>query len=328
MLPRTLHFIGVSNHRAIPVSVSNVSYPLSEAKNRGTARALVAAVRPRQWVKNGLVVVAPLAAGADHYHAIRQTIVAFVCFCLAASSVYLFNDFRDIESDRHHPTKRFRPIAAGELSPQLALSSAVVLAAASVALALLVPQTGGLFAVLLVYLAISVSYALGVKSIPIIELAAVASGFFLRAYAGAVASNLFVSTWFLVVISFGALFLVLGKRTAEKKTPGLDPTIYRYVLTQYTPEFLRSALVMTSSVVVTGYCLWAFDTTTTGLSFHHHYITPIRLTVVPVVLVILHILRLLESGEGASPEDLVLTDRTVQCLGLVWAALFIIGVYA
>jgi len=117
--------------------------------------------------------------------------------------------------------------------------------------------------------------------VAIIELGVVASGFFLRAYAGAVTSHIFVSTWFLVVISFGALFLVVGKRASELKKIGDRST--RQVLAEYTPEFMHSALTLSASVVVTGYCLWPLDTSLTGLSSSHNDFVPIRLSVVPVV---------------------------------------------
>jgi decaprenyl-phosphate phosphoribosyltransferase len=100
------------------------------------------------------------------------------------------------------------------------------------------------------------------------------------------------------------------------------------VLANYTAEFLDSALTMSATVVVAGYCLWAFDTSSTGLSNIHHHIVPIRLSVVLVVLAILFIMQSAEAGDGAAPEDLILTNRTVQALIVVWALLLAIGIYA
>jgi decaprenyl-phosphate phosphoribosyltransferase len=159
----------------------------------------------------------------------------------------------------------------------------------------------------------------------IIELGVVASGFFLRAYAGAVTSHIVVSTWFLVVISFGALFLVVGKRTSELKQVGVSAT--RPVLAEYTLEFLRSALTLSATVVVTGYCLWAFDTSITGLSSTYNDFVPIRLTVVPVVFAVLFILRSADAGAAAAPEELLLHNRTVQALAVLWLLLLAWGVY-
>ena len=176
-----------------------------------------------------------------------------------------------------------------------------------------------------IYLAVSILYSLWVKEIAVIELASVASGFFLRAYAGAVACHIYVSSWFLVVVSFGAFFIVVGKRSSELSQVNIGGT--RKVLSEYTPEFLHSALTLSATVAVTGYCLWAFDTSSTGLSSVRHHIVPIRLSVVPVVLAILFVMRTSESSEGEAPEDLILKNRTVQILLVVWAVLLGLGVY-
>lgn len=283
-------------------------------------------MRPTQWVKNGLIGVAPAAAHQlTHTDVLRHTAAAFLAFCALASCLYILNDLRDIEADRRHPTKRFRAIASGQLPTPLAVASAAVLFCVAFAIPFALWHPQGLLLILGLYFLISVSYTLWLKHVAIIELGVVASGFFLRAYAGAVASHIFVSTWFLVVISFGALFLVTGKRSSELKKIGAGST--RRVLAEYTPEFLHSALTMSATVVVTGYCLWAFDTTATGLSTKYNDIVPIRLTVVPVVFAILFIMRSSEAGDGAAPEELLLRNRTVQGLVLAWAILLVIGVY-
>jgi decaprenyl-phosphate phosphoribosyltransferase len=176
------------------------------------------------------------------------------------------------------------------------------------------------------YVVITVNYVVWLKKVAVIELASVASGFILRAYAGAAASHIDVSTWFLVVISFGALFLVVGKRSSELESVGAGVT--RRVLSEYTPQFLHSALTMSATVVVTGYCLWAFDTSSSGLSSIRHDVVPIRLSVVPVVLAVLFIMRSSESSDAEAPEQLLLHNRTVQVLVVVWAAVVALGTYA
>ncbi len=283
-------------------------------------------MRPRQWVKNGLIAVAPAAAHSlTHADVFWRTATAFVAFCFMASGIYLFNDVRDAPSDRLHPTKRYRAIASGELSTRVALTSAVVLIAVAFAIPFALTRSQGLLLILALYFVVSINYSLWLKNMAIIELGVVASGFFLRAYGGAVTSHITVSTWFLVVISFGALFLVVGKRASELRHVGETGT--RAVLGEYTPEFLRSALTMSATVVVTGYCLWAFDTTSTGLSANLNDFVPIRLSVVPVVFAVLFIMRSAESGDGAAPEDLLLHNHTVQALALIWAVLIAWGVY-
>ena len=283
-------------------------------------------MRIPQWVKNGLLVVAPGASGTlFHRSVLANTIVAFVAFCCVSSSVYILNDLRDVESDRQHPTKRFRAIAAGDLSRPRALGTVTVLMALGLALPLLIRQPGGFYLILALYLAETLSYIFWLKNAVIIELGLVASGFFLRSYGGAVASHIPVSTWFLIVVTFGALFLVVGKRAAELRHVG---TVNRPVLAEYTADFLHSALTLTATVVVTAYCLWAIDTSSTGLSSVKHEVIPVRLSMVPVVLAILFIMRGAESSDGESPEDLLLKNRTVQVLAVIWLGLIVGGTYA
>jgi decaprenyl-phosphate phosphoribosyltransferase len=292
----------------------------------GSLRSLLSAMRPLQWVKNCLIVVAPAAAGTlTHFSVLRQTMIAFLAFCAVSSAVYLLNDVRDREADRRHPTKRFRAIASSRLSATTAVGSALVLLAIGFLVALAVGHPGELLIVLALYVAITLAYIYWIKDIVIVELGAVASGFFLRAYAGAAASHIPVSTWFLVVISFGALFLVVGKRASELKTHGDVAT--RRVLAEYTAKFLDSVLTMCATIVVAGYCLWAFDGSSTGLSANHDATLPVRLSVVPVVFAVLFIMRSAEAGHGAAPEELLLHNRTVQILLAVWVVLMIFSVY-
>jgi decaprenyl-phosphate phosphoribosyltransferase len=259
-----------------------------------------------------------------HSDVLGQTILAFAAFSLVASGVYLVNDLLDIEDDRRHPTKRFRAIASGDLRPGVARILAIVLFAVGFLLPLDLPQPEGFYIVLVLYVVESLAYSLKVKTVAVLELGFVASGFFLRSYAGAVASHIPVSQWFLVVVTFGALFLVIGKRSAELRHVG---TANRVVLRDYSPEFLHSALTMAAGVVVTTYCLWAFDTSSTGLSSVKHDVLWIRITVVPVVLAVLYIVRGAESPAGESPEDLLLKNRVVQGLALVWLFFLAWGTY-
>ncbi|HQT99924.1 MAG TPA: decaprenyl-phosphate phosphoribosyltransferase [Acidimicrobiales bacterium] len=299
----------------------------SAAKARGPLRALLSAMRIPQWVKNGLIVIAPASAGIlTHADVMRHTAVAFISFCLISSAGYLVNDLRDREADRQHPTKRNRAIASGQLSPAHARAAAAILLVVGFILPLDLWHPEGLLLILGLYVVITLSYIYWLKDVAIVEFAALASGFFLRAYAGAAASHVFVSTWFLMVISFGALFLVVGKRSSELKHLGAGST--RKVLAEYSAEFLASALTLSATAVVTGYCLWAFDTSATGLSSIHHNIVPIRLSVIPVVVATLFIMRSAEAGDGAAPEELMLRNRTIQVLAVVWALLLVLGVYA
>lgn len=276
-------------------------------------------------MKNVLVFAAPAAAGVlVHHGVLRHTLCAFVAFCLAASAVYLVNDALDAPADRLHPTKRNRPIAAGLVPVPLALWCSVGFGA----LALVVAGLGAnaaLVALLSCYFVLNLAYSSGLKRVPVIELGVVASGFILRAAAGGIASSIPLSEWFLVVVSFGALFLVTGKRSAELQRLGARAGEHRPVLAEYTPSFLHGTLVLSAGVTITGFCLWAFS--------HPH--PPgraginllVELTVVPVVLGVLHILLVLDRGDGGSPEELVYQDRVLQVLGAVFVALLAVGFY-
>ncbi|HEY5437327.1 MAG TPA: decaprenyl-phosphate phosphoribosyltransferase [Acidimicrobiales bacterium] len=300
--------------------------PKTSLPPRSTFHALLSAMRPTQWVKNGLIVVAPAAAGVlTHADIIRHTVAAFLAFCAVSSAMYIFNDLRDVEADRQHPTKRYRAIAGGQLPFAVAKAAATALLVVGFAIPFALWHPAPLLIVLGLYVVISVNYVVWVKNVAIIELASVSSGFILRAYAGAAASHIYVSSWFLVVISFGALFLVVGKRSSELDSLGAGVT--RKVLSQYTPQFLHSALTMSATVVVTAYCLWAFDTSTSGLSSIRHDVISTRLSVIPVVLAVLFIMSSSESSSAEAPEQLLLHNRSVQALFVIWGIALAIGTY-
>ncbi len=287
--------------------------------------APILALRPKQWIKNLLVFVAPAAAGTlSHKNVRTDTLLAFVAFCFVSSAVYLFNDLRDLDSDRAHPKKRNRPLAAGTLSPTLAVIELIIFGVGGLVVSLTIPG-GRLFIVLVVYLAINVAYALKLKQEPVIELACVASGFVLRAVAGGVAADAKLSVWFIVVVSFGALFIVTGKRLAELPREGVAGE-QRAVLRRYTKSFLESVITLSLTAMIVAYCLWAFtDTGLAGRALGREVY--IQLSIVPIILGSLWALRLLDGGEGGTPENLAYHDRFLQICALSWLVLIFIGVY-
>ena len=305
---------------------SPVAPPAAPTHRFGIPGALLRGMRPKQWLKNVLVFVAPVAAGTLFAHGVFvPTLVAFFAFSLAASGTYLLNDARDVEVDRLHPKKRFRPIASGELPMPVALIAGGILLVGGVLLGTF-GASWELGVVLASYVGVTILYTAWLKTEPVIELACVAAGFVIRAIGGGAASHTRLSTWFIVVISFGALFIVIGKRLAELPEHAGDQAERRAVLKHYTKSYLQAALTMTAAVCVTAYCLWAFENTGLVRRAHGHEVW-IHLTVVPVVLAVLHILRLLDAGEGGAPEELAYKDRTLQALGLLWVLLVVIGVY-
>ncbi len=287
----------------------------------------VRSLRPRQWLKNLLVFVAPAAAGKlGHAGTIGHAAAAFGIFSIVASGMYLLNDVLDAEADRHHPEKRQRPVAAGHIGLSQALGMGSVLVLGGLAAAWFV--AGWRLAVLMgLYIAISTAYSIWVKYVPVVELASVASGFVLRAIAGGIATHVPLSDWFLAVTSFVAMFIVTGKRSAEYRHLGDRREVHRQVLGDYTPTFLQSTLTLTATGAVTAYCLWAFERTGLAAQPGHHALWT-QLTVVPFAIAVLHVLRVLDAGGGAAPEELALRDRWLHVLGALWVVLFLVGIYA
>jgi decaprenyl-phosphate phosphoribosyltransferase len=283
--------------------------------------ALLVALRPRQWIKNLLVYAAPLAAGELlHRDVIIDTTVAFLCFCAAASATYLINDVRDRDADRVHPRKRFRPIAAGELSPTAAVVAALVLVVLSIGGAAL--STYPAFVVtLLCYLAMTAAYSLGLKNEPVIELAILAGGFVLRAIAGGTATGIPLSPWFLTVAAFGSLFVAAGKRYSEFVSFGPDEREARPGLRHYSATYLRFVWTVSAAVLLTAYCLWAFAIASRA----RHSVPFAELSVVPFVLAVLRLGLDIDQGEVGEPEELALRDRVLQVLALLWILTFALG---
>jgi decaprenyl-phosphate phosphoribosyltransferase len=282
---------------------------------------LLRTARPKQWLKNVLVFAAPGAAGVlGQARPFARSVLAFVIFCLVASGTYFINDVLDLPADRRHPTKRYRPIAAGVVNVRLAQIVGGALIVVGFGLSAIL---GWKFIVVVAtYIVVQFAYSLWLKHEAILDLAAVAAGFVLRAIAGAVATGVPISQWFLIVAMFGSLFIVTGKRSAEHRTLGDDRGSHRATLALYTPSFLRFILMMSSTVTVTAYCLWAFENQKAGQGG-----ILFQLSIVPFALGILRYALLLDQGLGGSPEDVVLGDRTLQVLGLLWVIIFAIGVY-
>jgi decaprenyl-phosphate phosphoribosyltransferase len=298
-------------------------FPPRPAGFRGSlAWGLVRAVRPRQWVKNVLVLAAPLAAGeVFNPDVMGPTAVAFVLFCLASAGVYLVNDTLDVEEDRRHPRKRFRPIAAGIVPRPLAVALAVVLFAVALVVGAVATRPA-LAGVLASYVVIQLAYCVLLKNQPVIDLAVVASGFLLRGIAGGVAAGLLLSQWFLLVAAFGSLFMVAGKRYSELVLLG-DAAATRKTLQEYSASYLRFVWSLSAGVACTAYSLWAFE-----MGEAREGIPWSTLSIGPFVLAILRYAVDVDKGAAGAPEEIVLRDRVLLVLGILWAATVGVGVFS
>lgn len=303
----------------------------SEPARPATPLQLVAALvrlgRPKQWLKNVLVFAAPAAAGVlSHPRPLFESAGAFGVFCLAASGTYFVNDALDAEADQRHPAKRLRPVAAGLVGVRVAAVAGGVLMALSVGAGW--GLAGWRLALVVgLYVVISVAYSVRLKHEPVLDLAGLSSGFILRAVAGGIATGVALSDWFLIVASFGALFVAVGKRSSEHLHLGEARAHHRPVLAEYPEPFLRSIRLLSAAVTITAYCLWAFERAAVVSGGHRHPIW-FELSIVPVVVAVLHLELRYEGGRGAAPEDIALHDRTLQVLGFLWVVLFAVGIYS
>jgi len=309
--------------------------PAGREPRRGPLRAALVTLRPRQWIKNVLVIAAAGAAGAlGHDDVPLRVGLAFAAFCMLASGIYAVNDVRDVEEDRLHPRKRFRPIAAGELDPRAATWLGIGLMAAGIVLCLLIRPLlavvgGG-------YVALTLSYTLVWRHLLLLDIVAIAGGFVPRAVAGGVAAPVTLSRWFLLVVTCAAVFVAAGKRQAELRRTEVEAksTVAgegaasavaggrRRVLAGYNQARLRLILVASAVATLFAYCVWAFE-----LPAVHGF--PWRpLTIVPVAACLLRYGMLLRAGDGEAPEELLLADRPLQIAGFAWLVLFVLGVNA
>lgn len=282
---------------------------------------MVKALRPKQWIKNVLVLAAPAAAGSSallNPTTLLDVAIAFAVFCMAASSIYLVNDARDVEADRAHPTKRFRPIAAGVLPVWLAYCMAIALIVGALGVSWLATSGKDLCVVVAIYIALQLGYCFGWKHQPVIDIALVSSGFMLRAMAGGVAAGIMLSQWFLLVAAFGSLFMASGKRYAEILLAERSGAKIRKSLEGYTAPYLRFVWTLSATAVVMSYALWGFDM---------HGGVWYQVSMVPFTVAILRYAADIDRGDGGAPDELALSDRTLQALALLWVVCIVIAVY-
>ncbi|WFB08985.1 decaprenyl-phosphate phosphoribosyltransferase [Streptomyces sp. LX-29] len=289
----------------------------------GRLLGLLRTARPRQWVKNVLVVAAPAAAGEliSAHVALRLALV-FALFTAAASAVYLINDALDAEADRAHPEKCRRPVAAGQVPVSLAyaVGGALALAVPVVAAVTCNAATAGL---LLAYVVMQLAYCVSLKHVLVVDLVVVTTGFLMRAMVGGVALGIPLSRWFLITTGFGALFMVAAKRYSEallmarKVSPG-GRGASRALLREYTTGYLCFVWQLAAGVAVLAYCLWALEA---GAGAED--LLPWRqLSMIPFILAVLRYAVFADRGTAGAPEDVVLRDRPLAVIALAWLGLY------
>ncbi len=284
--------------------------------------ALLQSMRPKQWIKNG-IVFAPLVFDRQLLLAtpFLRTLAGFALLCVLSSTVYLFNDLADVEKDRLHPKKRLRPLASGRLSRRVALAAAVLLPLVAVPASLALDWRFGLIA--LVYLTTNVLYSFWLKHIVILDVLILASGYVLRVAAGValIVVERF-SPWLYLCISLVALFMGFGKRRGELLLMQTNGGASRKVLEQYTIPFLDELINMVATMTIVAYALYTFSAP--NLPANHAMMLTIPFVVYGIFryLYLIHI-----KGEGGAPDELVLTDRPLQVTFGLWGLLTVAVLY-
>ncbi|MEE9606684.1 MAG: decaprenyl-phosphate phosphoribosyltransferase [Myxococcota bacterium] len=291
-----------------------------DAGPRSLALALLSLARPRQWIKNLLLYAALVfAERLFDATALALATLGFATFCLASSSVYLINDVIDAERDRLHPDKRRRPIAAGDVSEAAAALLAGLLTAASLALSFWIAPGFGFSVV--TYLALSHFYTLVGKNIVILDVMLIASGFVIRAVAGALAIGVPSSDWFILCTLFLAMFLALSKRKAEILALEDGASRHRPVLGLYTAPALSAFTDTSMAALLISYALYV-------LNVHRGAAVPLALTVPFVLFGVFRYYLLVETAQlGEKPEEVLLRDRPLQVCLLGFTAVAVAALY-
>ncbi len=287
-------------------------------------RNVFALLRVDQWIKNLFVFIPIFFSGeAADLTKLKTVILSFFAFCFAASSIYIVNDLMDIESDRQHPEKCKRPLAAGAVAPT----------SAWVAFAFLL--VGGLgfswathnyffMGIILSYFLINIGYSLGLKRIPIVEILIVSSGFVLRAIGGGLAADVEVSQWMLMIIFLLALFLALAKRRDDFFVASSSGKAIRKSMEHYNLEYINALLIMVSGIIIVAYLMYVISPEVIS-RFHSKYLYITSVFVIAGVMRYLQI-TLVENKSG-SPTKILYRDNFIKIVLLGWVISFYIIIY-
>lgn len=279
-------------------------------------------LRVRHYIKNGLIFVPLLFSGEMmDLTKLMDALVGFFAFSFVCSAVYIFNDIRDREWDRQHPEKCKRPIASGAISLKYAcLLLAAVLALGGLCNYYVYSLNGSMW--LLLYLVINIGYSIGLKNIPLLDVLIIAAGFLIRLLYGAAVTGIAISNWlYLTVLTF-SLYLALGKRRGEKMRGGST----RVVLREYPAAFLDKAMSLCLTLTNGFYALWCVDK---GHMVQSGFLqgNPYILTFPIVLIITFRYCMDLEKGTDGDPVEVVMSDKILLGLLLLFAFVMLALLY-
>ncbi|MFW6140115.1 MAG: decaprenyl-phosphate phosphoribosyltransferase [Acidobacteriota bacterium] len=285
---------------------------------------MIKSARPKQWIKN-FFIFAPLIFSQNLFEIplLIKSVIAFAAFCLLSGSLYILNDIRDLDEDRHHPIKSKRPLASGKISQIQAWTAFGVLLVSSVAVSILFLNQQFLVAAL-IYVILQFSYSFGLKHVIIMDVFIIAAGFIIRVIAGGFAINVQISHWLLICTLLLALFLALSKRRHEMVLLGEDAVNHRPILKEYSPYLLDQMIAVVTASTVIAYCFYTISEETVSKfgSRALIYTIPFVLYGIFRYLYLIH-----QRAQGGTPETLIIKDKPLLIDLFLWIASAVLILY-
>ena len=280
-------------------------------------------LRPKHWIKNLFLFIPLFFAGEIFdFEKVFSVFYGFTAFSFIASSIYIFNDYRDRENDAKHPIKKLRPLAAGTITPTTGLIMAILLAFVGFTLAYLIRDK--FMFILSIYFIMNLSYSLGLKNIPILDVMIIAVGFVLRIKAGAAISRTWVSEWLILMIFLLSLFLALGKRRDDVLIQAKSGIGMRKSLNGYNAEYLNVMISLVCAVIIVSYIMYTISPEIQirfGTSRLYY----------SSIFVIAGIMRYLQlifvKDDSGYPTYVLYRDKFIQVTLLLWIASFFFLIY-
>jgi len=287
-------------------------------------KGIAGSARPKQWIKN-FFILAPLIFSQNLFNVplLIKSAIAFAAFCLLSSSLYILNDIRDLDEDKHHPVKSKRPLASGEINRTQAWTAFGLLLTASVIVSVLFLNQNFMIA-LLIYVILQFSYSFGLKNVIILDVFIIAAGFIIRVISGGFAINVHISHWLLICTLLLALFLALSKRRHEMVLLGKEAVNHRPILGEYSPYLLDQMIAVVTASTVIAYCLYTISEETVSKfgSTSLIYTVPFVLYGIFRYLYLVH-----QKAQGGTPEALIIKDKPLLIDVFLWIVSAVLIIY-